>query len=41
MDIETAIEAEAQAQAIRMVTDDFRRAFGAFAAKQRPEFKGD
>jgi len=41
MDIESAIEAEAQAQAICMATEDFRRAFEAFAAKQRPEFKGD
>jgi len=41
MDIESAIEAEAQAQAICMATADFRRAFDAFAAKQRPEFKGD
>lgn len=41
MDVESAIEAEAQAQAICMATQDFRRAFDAFAAKQRPEFKGD
>ncbi len=41
MDVESAIEAEAQAQAICMATEDFRRAFEAFAAKQRPEFKGD
>jgi enoyl-CoA hydratase/carnithine racemase len=41
MDIESAIEAEAQAQAICMGTEDFRRAFEAFAAKQRPEFRGD
>jgi enoyl-CoA hydratase/carnithine racemase len=39
--IETAIEMEAQAQAICMATNDFRRAFEAFAAKRRPEFKGD
>lgn len=39
--IETAIEMEAQAQAICMATNDFRRAFEAFAAKQTPEFKGD
>ena len=39
--IETAIEMEAQAQAICMATNDFRRAFEAFAAKQKPEFKGD
>ena len=41
MDIESAIEAEAQAQAICMATEDFRRAFEAFAAKRRPEFRGD
>ncbi|RMF75674.1 MAG: enoyl-CoA hydratase family protein [Alphaproteobacteria bacterium] len=41
MSIETAIEAEAQAQAICMQTRDFRRAFEAFAAKRKPAFKGD
>jgi enoyl-CoA hydratase/carnithine racemase len=41
MDIEGAIEAEAQAQAICMATEDFRRAFEAFAAKRRPDFRGD
>lgn len=39
--LETAIEMEAQAQAICMATNDFRRAFDAFAAKQKPEFQGD
>ena len=39
--LETAIEMEAQAQAICMSTNDFRRAFEAFAAKRSPEFKGD
>jgi enoyl-CoA hydratase/carnithine racemase len=39
--LETAIEMEAQAQAICMATSDFRRAFEAFAAKKTPEFKGD
>ena len=39
--LETAIEMEAQAQAICMATKDFRRAFEAFAAKKTPEFKGD
>jgi enoyl-CoA hydratase/carnithine racemase len=39
--LETAIEMEAQAQAICMATNDFRRAFEAFAAKQTPEFQGD
>ena len=41
MTIEQAIEAEAQAQAICMQTHDFRRAFDAFAAKQKPVFGGD
>jgi enoyl-CoA hydratase/carnithine racemase len=39
--LETAIEMEAQAQAICMATGDFKRAFEAFAAKKKPEFKGD
>jgi enoyl-CoA hydratase/carnithine racemase len=39
--LETAIEMEAQAQAICMATEDFKRAFEAFAAKRPPEFKGD
>ena len=41
MTIEQAIEAEAQAQAICMQTADFRRAFDAFAGKQKPTFEGD
>ncbi|MCW5636204.1 MAG: enoyl-CoA hydratase family protein [Rubrivivax sp.] len=40
MTIEQAIEAEAQAQAICMMTGDFRRAYEAFVAKQRPKFEG-
>ena len=39
--LETAIEMEAQAQAICMATNDFRRAFEAFAAKRKPEFEGN
>ncbi|MES2903071.1 MAG: enoyl-CoA hydratase family protein [Pseudomonadota bacterium] len=39
--IDTAIEMEAQAQAICMATNDFTRAYDAFAAKEKPEFKGD
>ncbi len=35
------IEAEAQAQAICMQTQDFRRAFEAFAARQKPVFEGN
>ena len=41
MTIEQAIEAEAQAQAICMQTQDFRRAYAAFAARQTPVFEGD
>ena len=41
MDIDTAIEAEAQAQALCMATQDFTRAFEAFAAKQAPAFRGN
>ena len=39
--LETAIEMEAQSQAICMGTKDFRRAFDAFAAKRTPEFEGN
>jgi enoyl-CoA hydratase/carnithine racemase len=39
--LDVAIEMEAQAQAICMSTQDFRRAFEAFAAKRTPEFRGD
>jgi enoyl-CoA hydratase/carnithine racemase len=39
--LETAIEMEAQAQAICMATGDFRRAFEAFSEKRTPEFEGD
>lgn len=41
MTIEQAIEAEAQAQAICMQTEDFKRAYEAFSAKQKPVFQGD
>jgi len=41
MTIEQAIEAEAQAQAICMQTEDFKRAYEAFAAKRKPVFGGD
>ena len=41
MTIEQAIESEAQAQAICMLTGDFRRAYEAFVAKQRPVFEGN
>ena len=39
--IEDAIEMEARAQAHCMQTNDFRRAYEAFAAKTKPEFHGD
>ncbi len=41
MGIDAFIEAEAQAQAICMQTADFRRAYEAFVAKQRPVFEGN
>ena len=41
MTIEQAIESEAQAQAICMQTQDFTRAYEAFASKQKPVFGGD
>ncbi len=41
MTLDQAIEAEAQAQAICMQTRDFRRAYEAFVAKQKPRFEGD
>ena len=41
MTIEQAVEAEAQAQAICMQTKDFKRAYEAFASKQKPVFAGD
>ena len=39
--IDEAIEMEAQAQAILMQNKDFRRAYDAFVAKQKPKFEGD
>ena len=41
MDIDSAIEAEAEAQAICMQTQDFRRAYEAFVKKERPVFEGN
>jgi enoyl-CoA hydratase/carnithine racemase len=41
MSLEQAIEAEAQAQAICMATNDFHRAYHAFVARQKPVFEGD
>jgi enoyl-CoA hydratase/carnithine racemase len=41
MSVETAIEAEAVAQALCMETEDFARAYRAFATKQKPVFEGN
>jgi len=41
MGVDQAIDAEAQAQAICMATNDFHRAYHAFVAKERPDFEGN
>ena len=41
MGIDQAIEAEAQAQALCMLTEDFGRAYRAFVAKSKPVFEGN
>ena len=41
MTVEQAIEAEAQAQTICMLTQDYSRAYHAFVAKQKPVFQGN
>lgn len=41
MGIDEAIEAEAQAQAICMQTNDYERAYEAFVNKAKPAFQGD
>ncbi|SDR45945.1 Enoyl-CoA hydratase [Rhizobiales bacterium GAS113] len=41
MSIEAAVEAEAVAQALCMQTEDFRRAYRAFAKKEKPVFEGN
>lgn len=41
MSVPQAIEAEAQAQAICMQTQDFVRAYNAFVKKEQPVFEGD
>lgn len=41
MSVDQAIEAEAMAQAVCMKTEDYTRAFNAFAAKQKPVFEGN
>ena len=41
MGIDQAIESEAQAQALCMLTEDFGRAYRAFVAKSKPMFEGN
>lgn len=41
MGVDDAIDAEAQAQAICMATNDFHRAYEAFVAKRKPTFEGN
>jgi enoyl-CoA hydratase/carnithine racemase len=41
MGIDEALEAEAQAQALCMTTEDFARAYRAFVAKETPRFEGN
>ena len=41
MGLDQAIEAEAQAQALCMLTQDFHRAHAAFVARERPRFEGN
>ena len=41
MSVDEAIEAEAQAQAICMQTEDFARAYRAFVAREKPAFEGN
>ena len=41
MSIDAAIESEAQAQALCMLTEDFGRAYRAFVAKTKPVFEGN
>src|SRR3569833_1766109 len=41
MTVDAALDAEAEAQAVCMETQDFHRAYHAFVAKQKPKFEGD
>ena len=41
MGVDEAIESEAQAQTICMLTEDFKRAYEAFSAKNKPVFEGN
>jgi hypothetical protein len=40
MDLVSALEAEAQAQALMLMGEDHRRFFDAFKAKEKPKFTG-
>ena len=40
MDLVSALEAEAQAQALMLMGDDHRRFYEAFKRKQKPQFGG-
>jgi enoyl-CoA hydratase/carnithine racemase len=40
MDLVSAIEAEAQAQALMLMGEDHRRFYEAFKAKEKPSFTG-
>ena len=41
LSVDAAIDAEAEAQAICMQTNDFRRAYEAFSRCSQPVFEGD
>ena len=41
MGVDESIDAEAQAQAVCMMTQDFHRAYHAFVGKQKPRFQGN
>jgi enoyl-CoA hydratase/carnithine racemase len=41
MSLDEAVESEAQAQALCMLTRDFGRGYEAFAQRRAPEFRGD
>jgi enoyl-CoA hydratase/carnithine racemase len=41
MGLDAAIDAEAVAQALCMKTEDFGRAYRAFAAREKPVFQGN
>ena len=41
MTIEQSIESEAQAQALCMLTQDFKRAYEAFVSRRQPTFEGN